>query len=145
MSNINQFLKPGETVVDTITNASGGEVDYSIYVLERSDLSTGDEVLLEISSKLEPCVLIGGNPLKIDVVQGFGRLAIIDLKSGAGSEIFLEPGVEAEVPANNILYWYENMGEDQLILRDHCDDFGPANEPGLADVVNRLISLKKSA
>lgn len=143
MLRINQFLRPDEAVVDTITSDSGVEVDYSIFVLERPDLKTGDEVLLEIRGKLEPCVLVGGNPLKIDVVQGFGRLATIDLENGTASDIFLEPGTEAVVPASNTLYWYENIGEDSLVLRDHCDDFDPANEPSLGDVVERMIPVNK--
>ena len=105
MAKLDKFLRPDEAIVDRIhSDPDNPDVDYSIFVLQRPDLTTGDEVLLEIRGSAEPCVLIGGNSLKLDVVQGFGRLAIIELATGEKPNIFLEEGAEAEVLAEASKY-----------------------------------------
>lgn len=145
MAKLETLLQPGETIAETIVsgfdNSYNPDVDYSIHVLERPGLKAGDEVLLEIRGSAEPCVLIGGNPLKLGVVHGFGRLAMVNLATGEISNAILEEGAEVEVPTNNTLYWYENKGDEPLVVRDHCDDFDPTNEPELPGVVQALINL----
>ncbi len=136
---IDNFLYPGETIVEGIhEKGEDSSVDYSIHVLNRDGITVGDEVLLEIRDTAEPCVLIGGHALELTVESGFGRLAIVDLKTGGTSNVFLEDGTETSIPTENTLYWYENMGSETLVIRDHCDEFDPANEPSLAKVVAAL-------
>ncbi len=142
MSSVDIFLQTDESIVERIdSEPDDHSVDYSIFVLERPDLTTGDEVLLEIRASAEPCVLIGGNFLKLDILQGFGRLAIIELATGQMRNIALEKGTEAKVPADNTLYWYENTGDVPLVVRDHCGEFDPTNEPRLSDLVQALTQL----
>lgn len=139
---LNKFLQPDETIVDKIhSDSDNPDVDYSIFVLQRHGLKTGDEVLLEIRGSAEPCVLIGGNPLKLNILQGFGRLAILELATSEMRNIFLEVGDDVEVPTANTVYWYENMGDEPFAVRDHCDAFDPANEPRLSDLADVLIRL----
>lgn len=139
MSEINKLLAKGETIAEVIVPKSNDSaVDYTIHVLEREGLSTGDEVLLEIRRGAEPCVMIAGNRLELSVVSGFGRLAMVDLKDGSTRDIFLEDGTEATVPTDNILYWYESLSDDPLVVRDHCDSFDPTNERRLTAVVGAI-------
>lgn len=141
---INHVIASGEQVSETIPVNSSG-VDYDIHVLERHGLATGDEVLLDIRSKTEKLVLIGGNPLELKVAQGSGHVIMIDLATGDRSELLLSDGDEAVVPAHNTLYWYENNGTESFIVRDHCDAFDPAHEPRATDVAERLVGFIQSS
>ncbi len=136
------FLRNKEAIDETIEiHPKETEVDYSIHILSHPDLNLGEEVLLEIRKSSEPCVLIGGNPVQLDVLYGVGRLAMIELATGKKTVVPLDPGTQVEVSSHNNLYWYENDGEDPLVIRDHCDNFDLNNEPSLHDVVVALSNI----
>jgi len=136
-----ELLTTNERIIETYDFLEDPNVDFSIHTVSKPDLHTGDEVLLEIRKASMPCVLIDGRPVSLKVLQGFGRLTVIDLNTGNIQNAFLEHGSQAEVTSNNSLYWVDNVGDETLIIRDHCDDFDPANEPSLKSVVNSLIQL----
>lgn len=140
MNYVENFLAKGETVSETnsysLSRPGGGE--FFVHTLKRSGLHTGDEVLIEVPSAIEPCVLIGGNPLELRVESGNGRITKRDLKTGEESIDALVAGDELIIPSSNILYSYERIMGRSLVIRDHCDNFNPDNEPSLHDVVAAL-------
>jgi len=139
MSSVEAFLLEGEHIGESFANTSDiTSVDYTAHVIQRPGLKSGDEVLLEIRGFGEPCILMGGNSIELEVVSGFGKLAMIDLTVANITDIPLAPGTKAVVPPKNTLYWYENGTDDPLIVRDRCDDFDSSNEPTLEKVVNAL-------
>lgn len=133
MTELAKFLETGESISSVIEYPG-----FDINIVERQGLASGDEVLLDIRTATEPCVLVGGNHLRIEVASGYGRLAMTDLEAGIQTNIFLEPDLVTDIPPHNYLYWYENHGEKTLVVRDHCDDFADSNEPTLESVVKAL-------
>ncbi len=132
-----------ERITETIIYGHPGDlVDYSINVLEREGLASGDEVLLAIRNTTEKVVLIGGNALQLTVESGVGILHTVDVANGQSNTKFLYPGCKEELPAKNIMYWYKNSLDTSrpLVVRDHCDDFDPANEPTVSELLKGLIS-----
>ncbi len=114
-----------------------------IYTVEKikKDGRPSDSVILDIHTSTEPCVLIGGNSLRVRVIAGFGRLTMLDLGTGKRTRVFLDPNDTVIVPSSNTLYFYENMSDEPnetLVVRDDCDGFNPINEPAVEDVVAAL-------
>ncbi len=140
MKNFGRFLVPGETLVESI-HLDVDPHKYTVHVVDRGDIKIGDEVIIEVMTSTEPCILIAGSPLELNVLSGAGRLVMRTLESGdEQTEALIEDDLLA-VPAANTLYWYENLGQGNLVLRDHCDDFNPDNEPTLREVATALSSL----
>lgn len=137
------FLRDGESIVRTDQiKQEQGKVDFDIHTLHIPGQPDGDEVLLDIKTKTEASVLIGGNPLQLKVEAGLGTLTLISLYPYQHNEsIQLYGGREVSVRTDNMLYWYErDPNSPQLVIRDHCDDFNIANEPSALDVLSALSS-----
>ncbi len=139
-SSFERYLLDGETLGKPIVS---GELGSSFYIwpINSSEHESGDRVILDIPSATEPNILIGGNPLNIEVLDGFGRLRAIELASRKEENKFLEPGVELEIPSDNIIYYYENLGESSLVIRDTCPSFRLEHEPLVKNVAEALINL----
>jgi hypothetical protein len=137
-SGFSRFLETEEKVVGStpITDEEG--VDFDIITISHPDITEGDRVLLDIATKTGKNVLIGGNPLDVTVLKGLGELTMIDLKDGTRSVNVLKPGVRVTIPSDNIVYWYENKGPNNLLLRDSCPGFDIAHEPSVGDVVQAM-------
>jgi hypothetical protein len=133
-----QYLMSKEKIVGSkpVKNEEG--VDFDIITISHPDIAESDRVLLNIATKTEESVLIGGNPLNVTVLKGLGELTMIDLKDGSQSVSVLSPGVKATIPSDNIIYWYENKGPNNLLLRDSCFGFDIAHEPSVEAVVQAL-------
>ncbi len=114
------------------------EQSYYIWPVKNQDLGKSGRVLLDIYTRTKPSVLIGGNSVQVDVLEGLGTLTIIQLADGSQEERVLEPGVRTNIPSNNVAYWYENTGAGNLLLRDTCPGFDPTHEPLAEDLVRAL-------
>jgi len=123
------------------SDALGNRCAFYIWPISSPTLGKSDRVLLDIYTQTEPNVLIGGNKLNVDVLEGIGKLTVVNFLDGEIVERQLEPGMKVDIPAENVAYWYENQGRNNLLLRDTCTDFDPINEPLLEDVVRTLASL----
>lgn len=138
-----QHLPEGSEVLETIA-----EDGINIHLLRSPGYKDKDRALLEVRTKMRPCAYIGdGNPLSLEVKDGFGKLRTVDLQTGDIAERFLEPGWTGEVPSG-VIYWYENFGSEKdsdLVILDTCPDFDAENEPALSDVVERFIALAGTA
>ncbi len=145
MSEVRDFLDENERLRDKITCFDPElSVKYTIFTLDIDGEEAEDDVILEIKQNTEPCILIGGSELEIRTLSGLGRISVLDLTSGAKKVLGLEPGVEVEIPSNNTLYWYENLGPEPLLVRDHSDNFDYENEPTLKKVVEAFINFNRS-
>jgi hypothetical protein len=142
MAEVRDFLSIDEKVYDKVVCfRPNQDVRYTIWTLAKNGTENEDDVILEIHKSTEPCVLIGGNPLELSVVSGFGHLATRDLRNGGTFDLLLEPGTKFTIPSDNTLYWYENKGTDPLFIRDHCEAFNFENEPTLEMVVKAFTGL----
>lgn len=132
------YLEDGEKIVASTPIVDESGVDFDVMTVASPGMKEGDRVLLNIATKTGDNVLIGGNPLGIDVLRGAGRLVVTDLKDGSVTETQLEPGQHLTIPSDNVVYSYENTGNGNLMLRDTCLDFSLAHEPSAQDVVHAL-------
>lgn len=113
---------------------SGAGYDFTIHFFAESpalEIREGDEVVVEVSTSTGENVLTGGNPLEIQVLQGFARLAMRDMISGETVELFAEPGMDIEISPHNTFYQFTNLSNEPFIYRDYCEDFNPSDEPSL--------------
>lgn len=149
MKGVQELLRADETISETTHFSDNGLVDYSIHTIKREGLRDGDEVLLEIRPILtEEVVLVGGNPLELEVLHGRGEIHEIDLATGEKTTTYLDVNNQKlhTISPSNTLYWYGNpYAFSTFVVRDHCDDFDPANEPGLDKVVDGLIRVMQLA
>lgn len=140
MSYSERFLAANEKIVETtaypLTFDDASE--FLVHVVARDGLNPGDEVLIEVPRATEPCVLIGGKPLEILIESGTGRLIMQSLETGEEQIEAVITNDETTISPANTLYWYERIMGNALVIRDHCDDFSPSNEPTLGAVVNSL-------
>lgn len=114
------FCEAGETILGLEDNDLGCKT----YMIGKPGRADNDRVFLDIEDKTEACMLIGGNSFLIETLHGFGRLALVDVETGATEDIPLEPGVSVEIPVG-VIYNYANCGGEgsQLIIRDTGLDF----------------------
>lgn len=143
MSYAEKFLANNERIVETTCypHSFDDAGEFLVHVVRRDGLNTGDEVLIEVPRATEPCVLIGGNPLQLHVESGAGRLVMRKLENGEETTDALIEGDDKIIPTANTLYWYERVMGNALVVRDHCDDFDPRNEPNLFSVVSALSTV----
>ncbi len=136
-----EYLGVDEKIVASTPFIEEGGIDFDIMTVSSPGMKEGDRVLLNIATKTGDSVLMGGNPLAVDVLRGAGKLVTTDLKDGSISETPLTPGQHLTIPTDNIVYRYENTGERTLVLRDTCLDFDLNHEPRAEQVVSALINL----
>jgi hypothetical protein len=142
MKDVRDFLGSNEKLADKVVVFKPEDnVRYVLYMLAVDGEQTEDDVILEITNNTEPCVLIDGNKLELNVLSGLGRLTVLDLESGEREVTDLTEGTQTQVSSQNTIYWYENTGDQPLFIHDHCDGFDTANEPTLRNVVDAFIAL----
>lgn len=131
-----------ERIAQTIDcGQPGGAVDYTIDILEREGLRTGDEALLTIRTATETVALIGGNALQLTIASGAGLLHEVDISTGQRKTSFLYPSATLEVPTGAAYFYRNSLDPDHpLVVLDHCDGFDPANEPAAIDLLKGLMS-----
>ncbi len=148
MRDIQEFLRDGETISESTKVGGSGFVDYDIHAVQREGLKDGDEVILDIRFMSECLVLIGGNPLDLEVIQGDGIVDEIDLKTGERTTriLFSDSNNRHQISPENTLYWYLNPdSSSNFLVRDHCDDFDPKNEPTLEKVAEAVVQAFRVA
>lgn len=101
------------------------------HVIVGNNIRRGDVVLAEVISATSPNVLIGGNPISAEVLQGFGWLATRNMRSGENRDVFLEPGSSFTISPDDTYYRVTNLGDDPIIYRDECEGFTEDYEPTL--------------
>ena len=99
---------------------------------------TADTVLLEVKGQSDHCVYLGDNPIRYRVIEGFGRLSVMNIDTAEFREHWLEPGSSGEVNAREA-YFYERCGLETLVLRDDCEGFDPADEPSVAEYFPSVV------
>lgn len=136
------FLFIGESMCKRV-NCIDDEGAYSYYIwpVTNPDKGQNDRVLLDIYTETKKLVLTGGNPLTTDVLEGQGKLHMVYLKDGSATERELEVDMRVVIPTDNVIYWYENTGDVNLLIRDTCSEFDNKNEPSLQAVAQALVSL----
>ena len=138
-SRLTPFLEEGEKIGDGFfTSDTPRGVSFGIYEVLKNGRPKSDRVLITVSKATDESVLVGGNPLQVDVLSGLGQLSMLDLATGVESSITLEPGVTVSIPTGNIMYSYHNQGEKELVLRDTCPEFNPDNEPSAVAVFSAI-------
>ena len=138
MIEVETFCEPDETIAGLEDSSLGCD----IYMVAKPGRGEHDRVFLDIRTETAPCLLTGGNSFKIETLHGFGRAALLDIATGEQRNIFLEPGVDVEIPTG-VVYSYANCGEDgsQLILRDTAENFDLADEVTAANMATAITNL----
>lgn len=132
------FCEPDESIAGLEDNSTG----CLTYLVHEPGRGENDCVFLDVRKESTACILIGGNPFTIQTLHGFGRVALVKLETGERQDIFLEPGVDVEIPLG-VAFSYANCGEEgsQLILRDTGLDFDLADEITVEGLVSALSNL----
>jgi hypothetical protein len=124
---------------ETIIGLENNDLGCTTYMVGKPGRADNDRVFLDVQNKTEACILTDGNPFTIETMHGFGRLALVDIETGEQKDIFLEPGVNVDIPVG-VVYDYTNCGEEgsQLIIRDTGTDFRLEDEATVAAMTAAL-------
>ncbi len=131
------FFRKGNKILD-IKSVTTNSVDFDITNVHNPHLKDGECELLSIRTQTQKRVLIGDNMVVVHTLEGHGSLEMLDLPTGEISSTPLEPGGRLHVPANNVTFLYQNLGENALVLSRTCIGFNQTNQPLLSDVVTAL-------
>lgn len=139
MSRHEAVLKPGESIGETV-QIRKPDGDYDMTFIRNAAGKIGDVVLLGIYDHTPPLVLVAGQKLSIFTLYGKGLLRQRNLNDSSLSIQQLMPGTRATVSPDNTLYWFENTGQDKLIVRDESPGFVQLHEPSLPEIA-QILSL----
>src|SRR4029079_2961134 len=91
MIDVHELLRPelDERIVNSMHFTGGNRIDFSVHFLARPGLVIGNEIFVEVRKSSDNLVLIGGNPLHLEVIYGFGWLATVDLRTGEKQNTYL--------------------------------------------------------
>src|SRR5262245_14692078 len=99
MSDLHAFLETGERLGErSLFREPENGVAYDVVAVEKSGRRKGDRVFLMVHEVTDPCVLLVGNPVKLDVLKGVGRLLTVELATGKIRDAILETGIQDTVP-----------------------------------------------
>lgn len=133
-----QLLNEREYFGDCIP-VRAGTASFDIQFIEGPTIKHGDTVLLDVHTETEYNTLIGGNPLMLEILSGRAEIHMVDHKTGASHYSYVEPGMGALIPSDNVSYRYVRRGEEPLLIRDTCPNFDPMHEPRTEDVAAALV------
>jgi hypothetical protein len=66
---------------------------------------------------------------------------MINLETGEATDMYIKQGAKVTVPSKNTMYLYQNLGKEDLVIRDECPQFDPSNEPSAEDVFVAIRSV----